>query len=158
MVTVAEQVAELQQQDPSLPTRNFLVEPQPRGTAAVVAMAASAIHKVDPLAVLVVLTADHLIPNITGFQNYLKAACAVAEQGFIGTLGIQPTYPATGYGYIESGDSLGVFQAFGLLKLNGLSRNRMNRLPNYFSDRKILPGIRVCSFVGQMWCWGNLRS
>lgn len=109
VVTVAEQVAELQQQDPSLPTRNFLVEPQPRGTAAVVAMAASAIHKVDPLAVLAVLTADHLIPNITGFQNYLKAACAVAEQGFIGTLGIQPTYPATGYGYIESGDSLGDF-------------------------------------------------
>ena len=115
VVTAADQVNELQQQESQLLPGNFLIEPQPRGTAAVVAMAASAIRKVDPFAVLAVLTADHIISNVTGFQVYLNAAYVVAEKGFIGTLGIHPTYPATGYGYIESGELLGDFsgiQAF----------------------------------------------
>lgn len=109
VVTIAHQVQELRQQEPQLPEGNFLIEPQPRGTAAVVAMAAGAISKVDPLGVLAVLTADHLITNVTGFQQHLSAACEVAQKGYIGTLGIKPTFAATGYGYIESGDSLGSF-------------------------------------------------
>lgn len=117
VVNVADQVRELQQQEPQLPPGNFLIEPQPRGTAAVIAMAASAIRKVDPLAVLAVLTADHLIPNVASFQEYLKAANAVAEKGYIGTLGIKPTYPATGYGYIESGKPLGDFSGIRAFKV-----------------------------------------
>lgn len=109
VVTVADQVQELQQQQPQIPQRNFLIEPQPRGTAAVVAMAAGAIGKIEPNAVLAVLTADHLITNIAGFQQHLAAAYEVAVNGYIGTLGIKPTFAATGYGYIESGELLGSF-------------------------------------------------
>jgi mannose-1-phosphate guanylyltransferase len=109
VVTIKDQVKELKHQEPSLPDRNFLIEPKPRGTAAVVAMAAAAMRKVDKDSVLAILTADHLISNITSFHKYLAAAYQVAQKGYIATLGIKPTFPATGYGYIESGDSLGSF-------------------------------------------------
>jgi len=118
VVTIADQVKELQKQEPQLPGRNFLIEPQPRGTAAVVAMAASAIRKENSQAVLAILTADHLITNITGFHRFLAAACTVAEKGYICTLGIKPTYPATGFGYIESGYILGSFSGIQAFKVN----------------------------------------
>jgi mannose-1-phosphate guanylyltransferase len=109
VVTIADQVQALQQQESQLPAGNFLIEPQPRGTAAVVAMAAGTIGKADPDAVLAVLTADHLITNFASFQQHLAAAYEVAQKGYIATLGIKPTFAATGYGYIESGDRLGSF-------------------------------------------------
>ena len=109
VVTTAEQVARLRAQEAKIPERNFLIEPQPRGTAAVVAMAAAAIRKIDPSGVIAVLTADHLIENVYGFQQHLTAASDVAKRGLIATLGIKPTFPSTGYGYIESGDEIGVF-------------------------------------------------
>ena len=103
VVTVADQVKLLHQQAPKLKKQNFLIEPQPRGTAAVVAMAAAAIHQQDPDAVLAILTADHIIKNTPSFRESLQSARAIANSGFIVLLGIHPTYPATGYGYIESG-------------------------------------------------------
>lgn len=115
VVTIAAQVEVLRQQEPQIPVHNFLIEPQPRGTAAVVALAAGVIHKVDSEAVLAILTADHLIADIAGFHRHLSAAYEVAQKGYLGTLGIKPTFPATGYGYIESGEAIGTFtgiQAF----------------------------------------------
>ncbi len=109
VVTTAEQVEMLRVQEPKIPVGNFLIEPQPRGTAAVVAMAAAAIRKIDPSGVIAVLTADHLIENTTGFQQKLSAACEVANRGLIATMGIKPTFPSTGYGYIESGSEIGLF-------------------------------------------------
>ena len=64
VVTVASQVDELAKQQPAIPRENFLVEPLPRGTASVVAMASAALLKKDTQAVLAVLTADHLISDI----------------------------------------------------------------------------------------------
>lgn len=106
VVTVAEQAAELQQQCPQIPTGNFLVEPMPRGTASVVGLAALVLRARDPLASMVVLTADHIIRNIVDFQKDLKAALAVAEDGYLVTLGISPTFPAVGYGYIQVGQAV----------------------------------------------------
>jgi mannose-1-phosphate guanylyltransferase len=107
IVTVAEQAVLLQAQCPQIPTENYLIEPLPRGTASVVGMAAVALQKQDPQAVMAVLTADHFIQNLTGFQKLLKAGYQAANQGYIVTLGIQPTFPATGYGYIQRGENLG---------------------------------------------------
>lgn len=109
VVTTAEQVTRLRAQEETIPERNFLIEPQPRGTAAVVAMAAATIRKIDPSGVIAVLTADHLIGNISGFQQCLSAACDVANRGLIATMGIKPSFPSTGYGYIESGKEIGAF-------------------------------------------------
>lgn len=104
VVTVAEQAERLSKITPQIPQENFLIEPMPRGTAAVVALAAVAIQKKDPQAVMVVLTADHFIKNVEGFISTLQAACECAQEKWLVTIGVQPTFPSTGYGYIESGD------------------------------------------------------
>ena len=109
VVTSADLMEQLHAQVPELLTSNFLIEPQPRGTAAVVALAAATILERDPNGVLAVLTADHLMPDKAEFQACLQAAAELAEQGYIVTMGIKPASPATGYGYIERGAELGVY-------------------------------------------------
>lgn len=107
IVTVAEQAALLQAQCPQIPKENYLIEPMPRGTASVVGLAAIALQQRDPLAISVILTADHFIENIQDFQKLLKVGCQVADDKYLVTLGIKPTFPATGYGYIQRGRLLG---------------------------------------------------
>lgn len=106
VVTIAEQAAELKQQVPEIPAENYLIEPMPRGTASVVGLAATVLHKRDPQAVMVVLTSDHAIENVGYFQKLLRAAYKVAQTGMLVTLGITPTVPSTGYGYIQRGERL----------------------------------------------------
>ncbi len=106
IVTVEEQAAELKKQVPEIPAANYLIEPMPRGTASVVAMAAAILQKRDPESVMAVLTADHFIQNIAGFQDLLLSAAEVTQKEYLVTLGIPPTFPATGYGYIERGEEL----------------------------------------------------
>lgn len=103
VVTLAVQVDALHKEYPNIPLSNFLIEPAPRGTASVVGLAASYIKHIDRDAVMAVLTADHIIENTELFKKLLITAYAVAEEGYLVTLGIEPTYPSTGYGYIESG-------------------------------------------------------
>ncbi len=106
VVTVAEQAEALRQQAPHLPPENFLIEPAPRGTAAVVGLAASILHARDPQAVMCVLPSDHFIRNRDLFHLVLRVAVDVARRNYLVTLGITPTYPATGYGYIQRGQPL----------------------------------------------------
>jgi len=108
VVTVEDQAAQLQQQAPQIPVENYLLEPMPRGTASVVGLGAVVLQSRDPQAVMAILTADHFIKNVDAFQQILRKACLVAQAGYLVTLGIQPTYPATGYGYIQQGDLLSV--------------------------------------------------
>jgi mannose-1-phosphate guanylyltransferase len=110
VVTVEDQAPDLMAQCPEIPEENFLLEPMPRGTASVVAYAATVLHKKDPNSVMVVLTADHIIGNLSLFQQVLTAANQVAGEDYLVTLGISPTYPATGYGYIWQGDGIGKYQ------------------------------------------------
>jgi mannose-1-phosphate guanylyltransferase len=110
VVTVEEQATELQEQSPDIPKDNFLLEPMPRGTASVVGLAAIALRRRDPEAVMAVLTADHYIGDEEKFRHALLAANEVAQDGFLVTLGIKPTYAATGYGYIQQGELLGTYR------------------------------------------------
>lgn len=115
VVTVAEQAAELQHECPQIPQENYLIEPMPRGTASVVGLAAAVIYKYDHEAIMAVLTADHYIENELKFTDYLRQAYQVAQERKLVTLGILPTYPATGYGYIQAGESFlvdGVEEAY----------------------------------------------
>lgn len=119
VVTVSEQVNELQQQCPSIPAQNYLIEPLPRGTASVVGYAALALQNRDSNAIMAILTADHFIQDVQDFQQLLLGAYELAKTGKLVTLGIQPGYPATGYGYIERGDAFGSYRgkpAFKVLK------------------------------------------
>jgi len=106
VVTVEEQADGLRKQAPELPSENFIIEPAPRGTAAVVGLAAVALRQRDPAAVMVVLPADHFIRNRDLFHLLLRVAVDVAEKNYLVTLGITPTYPGTGYGYIQRGEAI----------------------------------------------------
>ncbi|MFC2042821.1 mannose-1-phosphate guanylyltransferase [Chloroflexota bacterium] len=110
VVTVDDQAEEIRKQSPGIPVENFLIEPMPRGTACVVGFAVAALHKRDPHAVMAVLTADHYIGNEPGFRDILASAHAVAQDGYLVTLGIEPTYAATGFGYIHIGERIGEFK------------------------------------------------
>lgn len=110
VVTVASQAAELEAEVPQIPQENYLIEPMPRGTASVVAMAAAALQKKDPDAVMAILTADHFIENIDLFGHLLRSAFGAASAGSLVTLGITPNFPSTGYGYLEHGNPVGTFE------------------------------------------------
>jgi mannose-1-phosphate guanylyltransferase len=119
VVTVAEQARELQKQNPDIPESNYLIEPMPRGTASVVGLAAAALRNRDEQAVMAILTADHFIENVEGFRELLQTAARVANDGYLVTLGIQPTTPSTGYGYIQRGEALEAYnghQAYRVLR------------------------------------------
>jgi mannose-1-phosphate guanylyltransferase len=103
---------ELMRQAPSLPSGSFITEPEGRGTAPVIGLGALHVRRLDPQAVMVCLTADHYISNPARFREVLAAAAQVAQRGHLVTLGISPSFPATGYGYIERGESLGSFGGF----------------------------------------------
>jgi mannose-1-phosphate guanylyltransferase len=110
VVTVADQAGQLKEQCPQIPKSNFLLEPVPRGTASVVGLAAVAIRQRDPQASMAILTSDHFIGNEEQFRQLLLAAHDVAQDGFLVTLGIAPSFPATGYGYIQRGTLLGTYR------------------------------------------------
>lgn len=106
VVTIQDQAKDLQAQCPEIPAENYMLEPMPRGTASVVGLAAAVLQERDPQAVMAVLTADHYIGNEGKFLQLLKAAYQLAEQGYLVTLGIEPTFPSTGFGYIQYGSLL----------------------------------------------------
>lgn len=81
---------------------DVIQEPVGRNTAPAIALAAAIIARHDPAATMIVLPADHYIRNENEFCCVVKAACSAASTGDLVTLGIEPTRPETGYGYIEA--------------------------------------------------------
>jgi mannose-1-phosphate guanylyltransferase len=85
---------------------HVLIEPFGRNTAACVGLAAIELRRRDPEALLIVLPADHYIADVARFCRLLECAAEVARRGSIVTLGVVPTRPETGYGYLETGTGL----------------------------------------------------
>ena len=110
VVTIADQVDMLHGECPEIPLDNFIIEPLPRGTASVVGLAGVALKHKVPNATMAILTADHLIKNDAHLRQLLRAAHAVAQEEVLVTLGITPTFPATGYGYIQQGEPYGNYE------------------------------------------------
>lgn len=77
----------------------FILEPMGRDTLPAVALAALA---VDPEEIILITPADHIIGNEPAYQAVVAEAKERAEAGYLVTMGIQPGYPETGYGYIEA--------------------------------------------------------
>jgi mannose-1-phosphate guanylyltransferase len=91
---------------PELPPDNVLAEPVGRNTAPCVGWAAATVARRDPRGVLAVLAADHHIGDDARYRAVLLRAAAVARGGTLVTVGIVPTRPETGYGYLELGEPL----------------------------------------------------
>lgn len=102
VVTHEEQAVTIRKLLPKLPKQNILAEPQAKNTAASIGWAASWIED-SPESVLFVLPADHAIADAERFRADLRAAGEAAQAGGLFTFGIRPSFPATGYGYLERG-------------------------------------------------------
>lgn len=107
VITNAAQAAEVRRQLPKLPPGNIVAEPVGRDTCAAVTLGAALVGARSTTGVMAVLPADHIIPDDRKFQQVLADAFDLAGRGqAIVTIGIPPTEPATGYGYIHVGDPL----------------------------------------------------
>ena len=85
----------------------FVLEPHARNTAPAVACGAlAAIARHGPEVTLLVLPADHLVDDVQSFATTVREAEQLAAAGFLVTYGIRPTYPETGFGYIERGEPI----------------------------------------------------
>ena len=99
--------AAVREQLPGLPTDQLVAEPSPRDSMAAIGLAAALLERRDPHALLGSFAADHVIEDADAFRTCVEAAVDVAEQGFVVTIGIEPTHPATGFGYIKLGKPIG---------------------------------------------------
>jgi len=107
IVVTGEHLAEATAQAvPGVPRAQILCEPAPRNTAPCIAWASATVARLDPEAVVVVLPSDHFIGDEPAFRRVLEQAIASAASGRVTTVGIVPTRPETGYGYIEVGEPL----------------------------------------------------
>jgi mannose-1-phosphate guanylyltransferase len=89
---------------PQIPRAQIVAEPASRNTAPTLGLAAHEILRRDPAGVMVVLPSDHIITKIAVFRRVLKAACRWATvEGRSVVLGLKPTRPETGYGYVQRG-------------------------------------------------------
>ena len=97
---VAQQIGEVSNTKPTI-----ILEPMAKNTAPAIAAACCAAIKQDKDAVVVVLPSDHVIADVPVFQKAVLTAAKNAEEGFLVTFGIVPTFPATGYGYVKASGS-----------------------------------------------------
>jgi mannose-1-phosphate guanylyltransferase len=105
VVTNRVQVELLRKLVPWIPPDHLLAEPLGRNTAACIGLAALWIERINPEALMMVSPADHIVKNPEEFVRILRLALRVAEQkDALVTIGIKPTHPETGYGYIQSAE------------------------------------------------------
>lgn len=103
VVTSADYVSKVREQLPEIPAGNILSEPCRRNTAPCIAYVSHRIKAKDPKASIVVTPSDHVVVNVQEFQRVIGGALQFAsETDAIVTLGMKPTRPETGYGYIQA--------------------------------------------------------
>ncbi len=118
IVTTENYSNQIKKEIPEISETMVVAEPRGRNTAPCIALAAYKIFKQDPEGVMVILPADHLIANEQAFLQALRTAHQVAsDKDYLITFGIVPTYPETGYGYIEMGQEISEIGSDGLFQV-----------------------------------------
>ncbi|MET0861884.1 MAG: mannose-1-phosphate guanylyltransferase [Microbacterium sp.] len=98
--------AAVERELPGIPDKNVFLESEPRDSAAAIGLAAAILHRREPDVIIGSFAADHVIRGTRLFEHAVRQAVAVARDGYICTLGIPPTEPSVGFGYIQKGDEL----------------------------------------------------
>ncbi|MFA5844106.1 MAG: mannose-1-phosphate guanylyltransferase/mannose-6-phosphate isomerase [Coriobacteriia bacterium] len=93
----------------------YLVEPVARNTAPAAALAAAFLAARDPRAIMAMLPSDHLLDDGPEWEATIRAAAALARDGYLVTVGLRPTSPETGYGYIRTGEPIAGQAAGGVI-------------------------------------------
>lgn len=106
VVTGAPHAEAVRAQLPGLGAAQVLAEPSPRDSMAAIGLAAAVVERLDPDAVIGSFAADHVIPDQAAFEAVIREAATVALDGHLVTIGVEPTWPATGFGYIRAGEAL----------------------------------------------------
>ncbi|MFC7403121.1 mannose-1-phosphate guanylyltransferase [Citricoccus sp. GCM10030269] len=96
------------EQLPDLDRQDMVLEPEPKDSAAAIGLAAAILFERDPETIMGSFAADQVIGPVEAFQAAVAESVATAATGKIVTIGIKPTHPATGFGYIRQGESLTV--------------------------------------------------
>jgi mannose-1-phosphate guanylyltransferase len=102
-------VADVASQLEPFPEDQIIVEPLARSTAACAGLAACYLKQRFPEEMIVMLPADHVMRDVDEFHDTLRAGEELGREGWLVTFGIEPSHPATGYGYMLQGDLLGDF-------------------------------------------------
>lgn len=97
---------------PELKPENLITETEPKDSSAAIGLAAAVLERRDPEAILGSFAADHVIRGNVLFQRAVQTAIKAADQGYIATIGIHPTFPSTGFGYIACGEARGDLAPF----------------------------------------------
>lgn len=121
-----------------IPDENIILEPEGKNTAPAVGLCAKLISRIDKDAVLMILPSDHYIKNVGNFKQTLKKAVLCAKDNFLVTIGIRPTAPSIGYGYIKTGPrSIRALEHQGVLRVERfLEKPGLNKAKKYFRDKK----------------------
>jgi mannose-1-phosphate guanylyltransferase len=140
---------------PGLPPENVIVEPCARNTAPCVGLAAIHVARRDPRGVMAMLPADHHIARPSAFREALAAAAAVAEQGAIATIGIRPTRPETGYGYLKLGPRLAAGRSGGDKRsapgARGPARLRVHKVDRFVEKPDAATAVRYLAERDYLW-------
>ncbi|WP_022884884.1 mannose-1-phosphate guanylyltransferase [Glaciibacter superstes] len=100
--------AAVEAQIPELADPNVVLESEPRDSTAAIGLAAAILEKREPGVIIGSFAADHVIKGPTLFRAVVREAIAAADAGYIATIGIQPTEPAIGFGYIKGAAALDI--------------------------------------------------
>ena len=132
VITNETQAPEVRKQLPKLPRENVVAEPCGRDTCAAVTLGAALVGARSTTGVMAVLPADHVMPEPKKFQQVLRDSFDLASRGqAIATIGIKPTEPATGYGYIHVGPQLPPPQGVKAYKSTFFKAERFVEKPQY---------------------------
>jgi len=104
-------VKSIRDQLPDLHPDNLFCEPGPKDSMAAIGLAAAVLQKRDPAAIIGSFAADHMISGDDAFLSAVAEAVEVAKKDYLVTIGIAPSHPSTGFGYIRLGDKLGMKEA-----------------------------------------------
>ena len=100
--------AAVEAQLPGLADHNVVLESEPKDSTAAIGLAAAILRRREPDVIVGSFAADHVIADVRGFHRSVREAVAAADAGWIATIGITPTEPAIGFGYVHAGAALAV--------------------------------------------------
>jgi mannose-1-phosphate guanylyltransferase len=124
---------------PDIPGANVFHELDPRDSAAAIGLAAAVLHRRDPDVIIGSFAADHVIQRQRAFEFAVRQAVAVAREGYICTIGITPSEPSVGFGYIKTGDELDVTDApMASTVERFVEKPDLDTARRYFADRSFL--------------------
>ncbi|MBX3422721.1 MAG: mannose-1-phosphate guanylyltransferase [Pirellulaceae bacterium] len=128
VMTNKQLVTAVRRQLPEVPPEHIIGEPSKRDTAACIALAASMIVRADPMAVMLVLPADHVISSSAQFHDCMRSGVKLIDQSpeRIVTFGIRPTYAAESFGYVQRGEPMGAPEVHGAYRVASF-REKPNR-------------------------------